>query len=394
MSGPGTWSAWLHRHWLPIAMAACAVCALTPFGLGQLPIIIINAERPSLGTPIERYEGPGDAEESEPIIVQRTETPAPQIINFPIAPKSGDTPQVIDFPVVSRANEIPKTSPPAYVSKPMLPAPLDIKTTDPSRKAEPPAPQAAKSMLPPIIDRPDTPGEIKEPMPLAIESPAPKPMPLMIDRPAEAEVDPTTALPRTDVTELPRPVEKPAAPTKSPDLEFVPATTTKVGELPTELAKELTVDPPPPMFQPARFGQVVGLGPAPEPKRIEATQVGDPAPIEARERPRTSSLSYGVRPVRFQFPMAVTSPEDDGITLSVTNRARPPQLLEPINSQSYGHYDMPAWPGIDPGVPCNVIYRPVSPQSVPTVVPARVRVRELMVWPIRALTEPFRELLD
>jgi hypothetical protein len=197
-------------------------------------------------------------------------------------------------------------------------------------------------------------------------------------------------------SELPRIVDRDdPAPAKTPESELVPTTASKVGVLPAELATDKVVEPPPPMFQQARFGSVIGVGPAPEPKRIEATQVGDPPPIEAHEKPRTSGLSYSIRPVRFDLPMPVTSPDgDDEITLNVTNRARTPQMFESTRYQPYGNYDMPAWPGGGYGLPCNVTYRQTPPRPAPAVTPARERVRELMVWPIRALTQPFRDLLD
>ena len=310
MSGPRTWSAWLHRLWLPVFLAAALASLLASIGVGQLPVAddkkpaeevrlprIINGMPPELGAPIE--------------------TPTP-------AKKTPEAPQVRPEP--------PK--PP-----PMPPMP------------EPPAERSLPAPSPP------------PPLP----APPPPPLPT-----------PPPASPR--IPDLPRP----------PFAEPIPRRQAK-PEMP----------PPRPTF-----GPVIGIGPAPAPTWIGPTEEVDPVPWplpteEVHEdvapmplpdsAPAVIDLATFDSLVKFRQPLVESTgkpPQDESAqdpppTVELQRREEPETTAPPRATPSQ------SWPQYRYEVP--YLYQRRAPQPTPPPQPFGARMREWVIWPFRAIAEPFRD---
>jgi hypothetical protein len=155
---------------------------------------------------------------------------------------------------------------------------------------------------------------------------------------------------------------------------------------------DIEVQPPEEPIQPATFGGVIGMGPAPAPLWIGPSD-GSDATLD--ETP-VVELSPFEPAVNFRSPMAGMpgDPPDDGVLLHLMQRTLPtqPQDREFQEPPAPPRQVVPqTWPGYRYVVVAP--YRPVAsqPTLAPQRPPLRTRVYELMIWPWRTLTEPFRD---
>ncbi len=153
-------------------------------------------------------------------------------------------------------------------------------------------------------------------------------------------------------------------------------------------AFEIEVLPPEAPFEPAKFGGVIGVGPAPEPTWIGPSEEVQPAPEGTLPVVEVSPFEPVVG---FRKPIAGMpgDPPDDGVLLSLMPRTPPVQERaiqgQPAPSQPV---TLQTWPGY---------YFPAASPYQPTVLLTgaqsrlRTRVYEFMIWPLCVVTEPFRE---
>jgi hypothetical protein len=220
-----------------------------------------------------------------------------------------------------------------------------------------------------------------------------------IEKPAEPRFGVLEILPAVPEPALPQPLPGPTQ-QSGPDfeIEVLPP-----EPLPTPPPQPLPAPPQEPALEieeeeiePATFGEVVGMGPAPAPTWIGPGDDLHPMPEEAFSVVELSSFEPLVS---FRRPLVgiPDDPADDGILLHLIQRtSAPPQVQErEVQEQPAPQRPVvtPTWPG----------YRfPVAPQyrrlvTPPAAAPQRPaaplgsRVYEWMIWPVQFLTEPFRD---
>jgi hypothetical protein len=159
---------------------------------------------------------------------------------------------------------------------------------------------------------------------------------------------------------------------------------------------EIEVAPPEAPIEPATFGGVIGVGPAPAPVWIGPGEGSYSTPDEALPIFELSPLEPAVH---FRRPLAGMpgDPPDDGVlqyliqrtsaTPQMQERAAPeqPAPRQPVAPQT--------WPGYRFCTADSYRRLASQPPRAPQrpAAPLGSRVVELMIWPLRLLTEPFRD---
>jgi hypothetical protein len=135
----------------------------------------------------------------------------------------------------------------------------------------------------------------------------------------------------------------------------------------------------------AKFGSVIGMGPAPAPLFIGPEKVPDETPEEhgpvVEPAPIEPTASFR-RPVA-EMP---DDPQEDGVSLHTL-----PASLMQEQPASPQRMTPQTWPGYRIAVMAPYQRPPSQPTYAPQRPPLRTRVYEVMTWPWRTLTEPFRD---
>jgi hypothetical protein len=197
-------------------------------------------------------------------------------------------------------------------------------------------------------------------------------------------------------------LHQPSAPTLGPPIERPDDLEAAEASEPPP-AFEIEVAAPENLPPPVMFGMVVGLGAAPAPVWIGPTpdaapalQPDEPSPVPVADPPILEPV------VGFRMPIpGPAEAGDDGVALSLIERSTVPipvpeprmPASAPPAKAAPARVAPPAWP------PSNVhaaVYRRLASNTAtaPAAQPVGARIGELMIWPLRLLTQPFRELRE